>query len=115
MIRRMALCTMIGLTLAAAPAKAQTTAVDDSGNIVISGEITFISRDSFTITQGDGADTQVMFSSMNEDNIEKLRESNVLRTGSRVTVEGELGEGPFNNTVIEADNIYVQAPQNLDD
>lgn len=88
-----------------------TTTVTGDGKVIITGEVSNITRDTFKITQ-DGRISEVMFDRMNDDNIKKMREANILQNGAFVTVEGKLDEGPFNRTVIKADNIYVQSADN---
>ncbi len=100
---------LLALALIAFPALAQNASVNNSGDIRLSGKISAITRDSFIITH-DGGTSEVMFSSMNSKNIEKMREANILQDGSYVTVEGKLKDGPFNRAVVAADNIYVQGP-----
>ncbi len=109
MIRKKVLMAMLGLSLAAgSSALAQGTAVDDSGNVSMTGKITSVTSDSFVIEHGGGT-SEVTFSNMNDSNIQMMRDTNILSEGSYVTVDGKLAKGDFNRPVIEARDIYVQA------
>ena len=98
------------LLLLSAPALAQNAAVDGQGQIRMTGQISSISLDSFTIEHANGT-TDVTFDKMSAENVRRLEEADIIQPGSYVVVEGRLAEGPLNRAVIEADNIYVQGRQ----
>lgn len=108
---RYSLAFALMIALSSPPALAQDAAVNSNGDIRISGQVSTITRDSFIITHGSGS-SEVMFSSMSDKTVSRLRDTDILQDGSYVTVEGRLKDGPLGRGVVEARDIYVQAPTN---
>ena len=94
-------------------ANAQEAYVSDEGYITMSGRVDFVSSDEFTMVSNDER-IDVTMDGMDEDVIERLIESDIIKRDAYVTVTGELNDD-VGGLEIEASSIDVNSGTNYDD
>ena len=97
-----AFCVVLGLPAAAAAENPAPYAQPDDTWISISGTIASPTADSFYLDYGDGTITVEM------DDWDRFGDAHGLMDGDKVTVYGEIDDGLYEATTIEASSVYVQ-------
>jgi uncharacterized protein YdeI (BOF family) len=98
---------VIGIILFNMPANASSATVSNTGHITISGNIDSVSSDSFILLYNDER-VEVSMDSINNETIDQLIDTNIIKPGSYITVTGKIDKGLV-NPIIMADTIKLLA------
>ncbi len=84
----------------------ELTSVGVNDGITLSGEITSIEGEGFSLKHDNGM-TLVSLKELEKESKTALQQADIIKVGNKVTVKGELEKGSFNNPVVMANNIIV--------